>query len=314
MEKIISVVVPVFNNEETLSPLFLEIQALEGALHNIEIGLELIFVDDGSKDQSWQAIKKIKAQRPQTKIVKLSRNFGANKCVKAGLQFVTGDAFTALAADLQDPPELIVKMAEKWKAGRKFVVCERVTRKDPALSKFFSRFFYRILRKIVFPSYPAGGFDMLLADRQLIPYLKSSSQSASLPILAFWLGFKPEIIPYNRRVREAGSSGWSFLRKIDYSLDIILSYSIFPIRAIAAIGILVALLSFIYGLFILFSALYGQIKVEGFATLVVLITFFQGLMLLMLGIVGEYLWRMSLELNKRPESVVEECFLFEDDL
>lgn len=313
MDKKISIVVPVYNNEGTLFSLFKEVQELEIILLKKNIILELIFVDDGSKDRSWEVIQKIRSQRPSTKIAKLSRNFGANKCVKAGLQYVTGDAFTALAADLQDPPALIAEMVDLWQEGHRFVVCERKTRKDPLLSRMLSGAFYKILRKIVFPNYPAGGFDMLLADKKLIPYLKNSSQSASLPILAFWLGFKPEIIPYDRQERASGKSGWTFLRKFNYFLDIILSYSIFPLRAMSFIGLLVALLSFGYGAFIIISAVLGQISVQGFATLVVLITFFQGLIILMLGVVGEYLWRMSLELNKRPEAIVEECQIFEDD-
>lgn len=302
----ISIVVPVFNNEQSLLPLFSEVLVLEEKLSSIGVSTELIFVDDGSEDRSWSVMKEIKIQRPSTKIVKLSRNFGANKCVKAGLQFVTGDAFTALAADLQDPPLLILEMVKEWSLGHKLVVCERRRRSDPFLTKFFSGFFYRILRRIALPDYPSGGFDMLLADKQLVPYLSNSAQSASLPILAFWLGFDIKVLRYDRQEREGGSSGWTFFKKLNYSLDILLSYSMFPLRMFSVIGFLVSFFSFFYGSFIFVNALLGRISVDGFATVVVLLTFFQGLVILMLGLVGEYLWRISLEVSKRPESVVDE--------
>lgn len=304
----ISVVVPVFWNEQSLAPLFEELSRTEQELRTKNYNLELIFVDDGSGDNSLGELLKIKNSRPATKIIKLTRNFGAIHASKTGFQFVTGDCFMILAADLQDPPELILEMLGKWESGCKFVLCSRTARHDPVLTKIFSSFYYSLLRVFVVSDYPKGGFDLALMDRALLPYLQGASKNINTPLLAYWLGFKPEVIQYERRKRKYGTSRWSFGKKCKFFLDSILGFSIVPIRAISFIGVVVSLLSFAYGLIILVNAVRGHTDVRGFATIVALMSFLLGLVIVMLGVIGEYLWRIFDESNKRPESVIDEIY------
>jgi dolichol-phosphate mannosyltransferase len=199
-------------------------------------------------------------------------------------------------------------MADRWRAGSRFVIAERASRGDPLLSRLFSRIYYWLLRKIVLPGYPAGGFDLALMDRVMLQPLRDSSKSAFLPLLAYWLGFKPDIVRYHRNRRRHGRSTWTFGKRLRAFLDVMLGFSVTPIRAISAVGAIVSLASFAYGTLVVVAALVGEIPVPGFATLAALVTFLLGLIILMLGVIGEYLWRIFDESNRRPEAVVEEVY------
>jgi dolichol-phosphate mannosyltransferase len=306
--KRLSVIVPVYYNEQSLPLLFAELSEVEKELLEQDIQLEIIFVDDGSRDGSLRELLKIKQQRESTKVIKLTRNFGAVHASKSGLQFATGDCFTVLAADLQDPPELILDMVKKWQAGSKYVVCARIDRQDPVVTKIFSYIYYTLLRFFVVQDYPSGGYDLALMDRSLLPYLQNSSKNINDSVFTYWLGFKPEIVYYKRKSRIHGQSRWTFSKKLKYFIDSILGFSIAPIRFISCIGILVSLLSFGYGSMIVISAVFGNTDVQGFATIVALMTFLLGLIIIMLGVIGEYIWRIFDETNKRPESVIDEIY------
>jgi len=263
-------------------------------------------VDDGSRDQSWDQLQRIKAARPATKLIKLTRNFGAVHASKCGLQFVSGDCFLILAADLQDPPELIPQLVGRWRQGSKFVICARISREDPPVSKFLAALYYWLLRLLVVRDYPKGGFDMALMDRVMLSPLQASSKSLYTPLLAYWLGFRPDIIHYHRAPRLHGRSRWTIRKKIKAFLDVMLGFSVTPIRIISGFGAIISICSFAYGILVAVNALAGRIPVPGFASLVTLITFLLGLIIVMLGIIGEYLWRIFEETNKRPEFVIEE--------
>lgn len=306
--KKLSVVIPVYYNEESLPVLFAELLETEKKLQNKNVELELIFVDDGSGDNSLLELLKIKQQHKNTKVIKLTRNFGVAHASKAGIQFVTGDCFLILAADLQDSPSLIIEMVDKWLNGAKFVVCTRSKRNDPIISKIFSYIYYKLVRFFIMKDYPAGGFDMALMDRDLLPYLLDSSKNIYTPILSFWLGFKPEILSYKRQKRIYGKSRWTFLKKMDAIGDSILGFSVVPLRIISLIGLIVAFFSFGYGFWILINAILGRTEVPGFATIVVLISFLMGIIIFILSLIGEYLWRIFIEVNKRPESVIDEIY------
>ncbi|WP_044529304.1 glycosyltransferase [Herbaspirillum sp. B65] len=306
--KTISIVVPVYFNSGSLPHLFAELEKLELELHKRALALELIFVDDGSKDDSLARLLEFKNRREQTKVIKLTRNFGAVHCSKTGLKFVSGDAFIIVAADLQDPPHLILDMIDKWLAGSKFIICERITREDPVVSKIYSKIYYKLLRTFVIHDYPEGGYDMALMDKVFLPHLTNSSKSVFTPLLAYWLGYRPDIIHYHRPKREYGKSGWTFTKKLTAFLDVMLGFSNKPIRMISGVGAVIAMLSFIYGITVVVGAMMHRIPVEGFATVVALVTFLLGLIIVMLGIIGEYLWRIFEESNKRPETVIEEIW------
>lgn len=308
MPKKISIVVAVYFNEQSLRPLFDALLSVERDLLARDVEMELIFVDDGSGDNSLKELLKIKSRRESTKVIKLSRNFGAVHASKTGLQFVTGDCFVTLAADLQDPPALIPGMVDKWLNGAKFITCQRTQRVDPWSSRLFAWIFYKLVRLFVFKGYPSRGYDLALMDRSLLPYLKNSSKNINPPLLAYWLGFHPEVILYERQKRAHGRSRWTFSKKFKLFLDSLLGLSVFPIRLISLIGFFVSLASFGYGSLILISAIRGKTLVLGFATIVTILSFLLGLIIIMLGVIGEYIWRIFDEINKRPESVIDEIY------
>jgi polyisoprenyl-phosphate glycosyltransferase len=306
--KKVSIIVPVYFNAESIPILFDRLQNIESSLAVMEMAMELIFVDDGSTDNSLNELLIIKKSRPATKVIKLTRNFGAVHASKCGMQFVSGDCFLLLAADMQDPPELIIEMVQKWLAGSKFTICKRISRDDPTVSKIFARMYYWFLKKLVISDYPNNGYDMALMDSALLPYLQQSSKNLHTPLLAYWLGYQPEVIPYHRTKRIHGKSGWTFAKKFKTFLDVMFGFSARPIRLLSSIGAIVSLSSFIYGISIIINAYIGQIPLPGFASIVALISFLLGLVILMLGMIGEYLWRIFDELNKRPEVVIDEIY------
>lgn len=304
----VSVVVPVYHNEGSLAPLFQEFLKLEEKLKEQDFQLQLIFVDDGSKDNSFQELMKIKAVREDITIVKLARNFGAVTASKTGLRFVKGDCFMWIAADLQDPPAIIEDMVKAWQSGNKYVIAIRKEREDPFLSRVFSGIYYWLLRRLVVANYPHGGFDLALMDVQLLPFIRDSSKSINTPLLSYWLGFKPHIMEYNRRKRIHGRSQWTFVKRLNFLIDSLLGFSVLPLRLISFIGLFVAIVSFIYGSAVVINTLLGEREVEGFATLAALITFLLGLIIIMLGLIGEYLWRIFVQVNQRPEAIIDEVY------
>jgi polyisoprenyl-phosphate glycosyltransferase len=308
MSKKLSIVIPVYFNAESLPVLFERLRDIERQVTSINMVLELIFVDDGSGDTSLAELLRIKNVRPETKVIKLTRNFGAVHASKCGLQFVTGDCFMILSADLQDPPELVMQMVEKWRVGSQLPLCERISREDPLISKIYASLFYWLLHRLVISDYPDGGYDMALMDKSLLPHILHSSKNLYTPLLAYWLGHRPEVIHYHRLKREHGKSRWTFKKKFKAFLDVMLGFSVTPIRLISAFGVIVAAISFAYGVSVVVNAFLGNVPVAGFASLAALITFLLGLVIIMLGIIGEYLWRVFDEVNKRPEVVIDEVY------
>ncbi len=306
--KTVSVVVPVYYNEGSLPLLYERLTEAEAQLAARGCALELIFVDDGSGDGSFAELLKIKEKRPATRVIRLARNFGAVRASKTGLHFVTGDCFMWIAADLQDPPSIILEMIEHWLNGSKFVIAVRAERQDPPLARLFSGLYYWLLRRLVIPDYPRGGFDLALMDKTLLPYIRDSSKNVNTPLLAYWLGFQPVVLSYHRQKRLHGRSRWTFWKRFKFMIDSLLGFSVLPLRLMSLVGVVVSLLSFGYGTVVVVNALLGVRDVEGFPTLVALLTFLLGLIIVMLGIIGEYLWRIFDEINKRPEVVIDEIY------
>ena len=306
--KKLSVVVPVYFNAPSLRELHKALIDLEQGLLSLGVALELIFVDDGSQDDSFARLLEIKNADTRVKLIKLTRNFGSMHAIKAGFKFVSGDCFAVLAADLQDPPDLLLEMVKRWLSGSKFVICERVSREDPLTSRIFSKLYYKMLRLMVMKDFPKGGFDLTLMDKDMLPYMVNSAKNSYMALLAFWLGYKPDVVPYHRMERAHGKSKWTLTKKFKAFIDVMLGFSVTPIRAISTIGVIVSLASFCYGFFVIGLALYQGNPVAGFPTIVALITFLLGLIIMMLGIIGEYLWRIFDETNLRPETVIEKVY------
>ncbi|MBW2388123.1 MAG: glycosyltransferase family 2 protein, partial [Deltaproteobacteria bacterium] len=212
--KTLSIVIPVYFNEESLRPLYDALMQVATELLEREIRLQLIFVDDGSEDGSLRELLEITSGNDAVKVVKHSRNFGAMMALKTGFQFVEGDCFTILTADLQDPPELVIQMADKWLAGAKYVICTRAEREDSWSSKLFASIYHRLVQLLVMSDYPRGGFDIALMDRTLLPYLQQSGKNINLSVFAHYLGFKPTVIHYKRQAREHGVSRWTFRKRL----------------------------------------------------------------------------------------------------
>jgi dolichol-phosphate mannosyltransferase len=306
--KTVSVIVPVYYNAGSLPTLFEALVAVESDLGHRDLAMNLIFVDDGSGDDSFDQLLQVKELRPATTILKLSRNFGSSQAIKAGLEHVSGDCFTWIAADLQDPPTLITAMVDEWLKGSKFTVCARAERYDPLGTRVFAHLYYALVRRLVAPDYPEGGFDIALFDRQLLRFFQNSSKNINLSLLAHSLGFRPVIIPYRRIARVHGKSRWTISKKVKLLVDSFVGFSFLPIRLISLVGLAVAGVSFLYGLVVIIGVLARGRVVPGFAALAALISFLLGLVIIMLGILGEYLWRILDETNKRPEAVVEQVF------
>lgn len=302
---IFSIVVPVYGNAGSLPLLFEKLLQIEDRLLVDNMSMDLIFVNDGSPDDSMSLLTNFKSVRPATTVVKLTRNFGAVHASKCGLSFAKGDCFMSLAADLQDPPDLIFEMIKRWRAGSKFVICERSSRSDPWLSKLYSAIFYKLVRGLVMHDYPQKGYDMALMDKALLAPMVNSSKNIFTPLLAHWLGYRADTIYYDRPKRLHGKSGWTFKKKFNSFLDVMLGFSVTPIRMMSGIGAVVAAISFIYGSAVVLNALLGNVPVPGFAALMAAITFLLGTIIVMLGVIGEYLWRIFDEINKRPEVVIE---------
>jgi dolichol-phosphate mannosyltransferase len=306
--RMVSVVVPVYYNTDSLPKLFDALAGVETQLQSRGLGLELVFVDDGSGDDSLLRLLELKATRPSTKVVKLTRNFGAVAASKMGFHFVTGDAFLILAADLQDPPELILELVDRWLAGAKYVVATREKRDDPPVSRLFARIYYYLIRAIAVRDYPEGGYDLSLMSREFLPLLRHSAKNINTPLYAYWLGFKPTFVSYIRRRREHGRSRWTFWKKVKFFLDSMLGFSIVPIRFISACGLIVAVASCAHGAMLALNTIRHGTDVPGFATIVTLVTFLLGLVIVMLGVIGEYLWRIFDEVTRKPEAVIDQIY------
>ncbi|MEN9946566.1 MAG: bactoprenol glucosyl transferase [Pseudomonadota bacterium] len=275
---------------------------------------ELILVDDGSEDDSWSEMQKIRAQDNKVKLIRLSRNFGSITAQLAGLSYVSGDCATVIAADLQDPPEIILELLNKWKTGTKVCLAVRADREESFIQKTISNTFYKIMRKFALKNMPLGGFDCFLIDRQVVEVLKNiEEKNSSIVGQILWCGFKSEQISYVRKAREIGESRWTFSKKIKYFIDSILAFSYAPIRMTIVGGSLISLASFALILFLMFQRVFMSVPIRGWTSIICLILFTFGIQLIILGMIGEYLWRALDESRKRPAFIIDEKLGIDDE-
>jgi glycosyltransferase involved in cell wall biosynthesis len=303
MTKKVSVVVPVYFNAPSLPELFNRLDNLNRELLRINLELEVVAVDDGSKDDSFEILVEYSKKYSFLNAFQLTKNFGEATASKFGLKKITGDAFSVLAADLQDPPELIFEMAKNWLEGDSYVICERTKRNDPIFSKFLANLYYKFLTKFIMPTYPKKGFDLFLMDAKYLPVIIESSKSSSIPLILSWIGIEPLKIGYVRQTREHGKSTWTIFKRINLLLDVLFSFSRKPIRIVSSIGAVTALAGLIYGIWVIIERLNGATGSQGTASLIALVSFTSGLVLLTLGIIAEYIWRIWDEVNNRPDGI-----------
>jgi len=273
-----------------------------------DVEIEYVLIDDGSKDGTFEELKKFQSEIPdRVKVIKLATNVGSYNALLAGMAHATGDCTAIVAADLQDPPELIPQMYEFWSKGVKLVIGQRAQRNDPFLDKVFSKAFNNLMRKFALPSLPKGGFDFVLFDRQLREeVVKMNEANSNCMYLLLWQGHPYITIPYVRQEREIGKSRWTISRKIKLFIDSFVSFSFFPIRIISVGGITLGLLAIIYALFILAAKLFGAIQVEGWTTMMIVFLFVSSFQMIALGIIGEYVWRSLSASRDRPNYIIDE--------
>lgn len=304
----ISFVVAVYHNEGAISKTHEKIQSAfaKELLHH---EYEIVFVDDGSKDGSLQEMLSLREQDPRVKVITFTRNFGQMAAMLAGFKEATGDAVINISADLQDPVELIPQMIEKWQGGSEIVICHRTDRADTLFSKLFSRLAYSVLRMSL-PQIPPGGFDFVLMDRKVMDAFNAIDvRHRFFQGDLLWTGYRTSFIPYVRLKRTIGKSQYNFGRKLKNFLDAVLDASYLPIRFISLVGLITSVLGVLYSLSIVFSWLRGGTPFEGWAPIMIAILLVGGLIMVMLGVIGEYIWRINEEVRKRPNYLVRDKYL-----
>lgn len=303
--KKISIVIPCYFNEENIFETY-QVILNEVFIRN-DVEFELVFVDDGSMDQTLTELKRVKKLDNRIKIVKLSKNFGEFRAIVAGMSVATGDAVVVISADLQDPPELIPEMITEWLNGNKVVIATRKDREENWLKKALANTYYFFLRKLVIKDYPKFGFDFFMIDRQVVDILtKMGEKNSTIYVQLIWTGFTPKIIEYVRRDREKGKSMWSYAKRINLFIDTFIVFSYKPIRLITSLGIVMSFVGFISSIYFLYEKIFLDINGNGWTSLIVAILVLSGVQLIMLGIIGEYLWRNLDETRKRPLFIIDE--------
>lgn len=304
----ISFVIAVYQNEGAISKTYEKIRSAfdEDRLKQDEY--EIVFVDDGSKDRSLQEILAVKQGDAKVKAITFTRNFGQMAAMLAGFKEATGDAVINISADLQDPVELIPQMVEKWREGSEIVICYRTDRSDGWLSKIYSRLAYGILR-MALPQLPAGGFDFVLIDRKAMDQFNSiDARHRFFQGDLLWTGYRTCFISYVRLKRTIGKSQYNFAKKLKNFLDAVLDASYLPIRFISLVGLITSALGVLYSVTIVLSWLRGETPFEGWAPIMIAILLVGGLIMVMLGVIGEYVWRINEEVRKRPNYIIRERF------
>lgn len=305
-----SLVIPVYYNEKNLNPLYEDISKKLYPAKDIE--WEIVLVNDGSKDNSYEVMKELAKKDKRIKIISLSRNFGSHAAVLCGLANCTGDCAVVKAADLQEPTELVLEMIESWRAGNNVVLAVREGREEKASQTFFSNMYYRMVRKFALPEMPKSGFDVYLVDRKVINVLKNLDESNSaLTGQILWSGFKTDKVYYTRLERKIGKSTWTLKKKIKLVSDTLFSFSNLPITLVSLVGFFSCAGALLWALVVFIYKMLDKIEVSGWTTLFIFNLFSFGIIMLTLGILGEYLWRTFDSSRKRPTYIIEDSDLDE---
>jgi len=299
-----SVVIPVYKNAESIGRL---IEALKGMNRDLDGRMEAVFVVDGSPDQSYALLRDAIAQLDfPAQLLGLSRNFGSFPAIRTGLQAARGEYYGVMAADLQEPPELLVAFFRALEQNECDVaIGTRNARQDPPMSRLASGIFWGLYRRLVVRDMPEGGVDVFGCNRQFRDQLLLLEESrSSLIALIFWLGFRRKLVAYDRQVRQEGKSAWTFSKKLDYMMDSIFAFTDYPIRLLTRMGAIGSILSIGLGLMVAIARLTGAIDVPGYAATLLVVLVLGALNLLGLGLVGTYAWRGYENSKRRPLAVV----------
>jgi dolichol-phosphate mannosyltransferase len=306
-KKLISIIIPILNEESNIFTLFSEL-SLFIKNNSYFYDFQIVIVDDGSDDNSLKLIESNKSiLNSSLKIVKLSKNFGSYNALRAGVKFADGDIVTFTYADLQDPLELISKMALEIEEGNEIVIAQREENQSKFFEDLFSRLFAFIMRKIAIKEFPSKGFDVVMFNQKVKNRLNEFPEiNSSITLQILNLGFKKAFIGYAKSKRNSGKSKWTLKKKINLFTDSIVQYSSFPLRFISLVGIIMAISGFVWGGYLVFLKISG-VKIEsGWTALICLITTGFGMLLISLGIIAEYLLRTLDASRNRPIFIIDE--------
>lgn len=304
--KKISILIPCYNEEASLPLLYNELVKLMNSHFNY--AWEILMINDGSKDRTLEIIKNLRKKDNRICYVDLSRNFGKEKAMLAGFDYVTGDCMVIMDADLQHPPYIVNEMITKWEAGYDDVYAKRKSRgKEPWLRKQFSLLFYKILQKTTKIEILPNVGDFRLLDRKCIESLKQLREIERYTKGMYcWIGYKKTAVEFEQQDRQAGQSSWNFLSLLSLAIEGIVSFTTFPLKIATLVGIFTSLCAFIYMIYVIIKAILWGDPVSGFPTLLSVILFLGGIQLLALGIIGEYIGRIFHETKGRPVYIVRE--------
>ena len=301
MSKVLySLVIPIYNEQETLQALF---DALNRVITQIDGSCEVIFVNDGSKDNSINLLKAATTIHSHFKVINLSRNFGHQVAVTAGLDYVSGDATVIMDADLQDPPEVILELINKWKEGYEVVYAVRSKRNgDSLLKRLTAALFYRILKRLSQIDAPVDVGDFRLVDKKVVlAYRKFTEHNRYIRGMFSWMGYSQIGVEYQRNERFAGVTKYSFNKMLKFAWDGILSFSDMPLKIALKFGFWLSLVSFIFGIVVTVSKITGTHNIaDGWTSLFALVCFLGGVQLIVLGLMGLYISRIHDEVRNRP--------------
>ena len=301
---LLSVVTPAYNEAENLPVLF---DRLRRVLDPLALPWEWVIVDDHSSDATFAVAREIAQRDSRVRCLRFSRNFGSHIAIACGLEHSIGGCVAVMAADLQDPPEILPVLLERWREGAQVVWAARNRREgEEASALAFSRLFYVLMRRVVgIREMPATGADFFLIDRAIVRALREFNEhNASLFALITWMGFRQTTITYDKEPRVRGRSGWTLRKKLKVLADSITSFTYLPIRLMSYLGIVTAFAGFAYAVFVFAHALAGH-RVQGWASLMVVVLVASGFQMLMMGVLGEYLWRALDESRRRPRYLIE---------
>lgn len=305
-DQLISIIFPVFNEQDNLIKLLEELNAVTARLSSYRF--EFIFVDDCSSDQTPQILRQMFEGDKRIRVVRFSRNCGSHAALSCGLNICRGNAAIILAADLQDPLGLVDRLIDEWRSDERTNIVWGVRNQrlgEISFTIFFSRLYYLIINGFTTVRMPPTGADVFLIDRKVIDAYKGiSEKNASIIMTLYWLGFSQRSIVYNKLMRFKGNSHWTFTKKFKLLIDSIVAFSDAPIRFISILGICIASAGFLYAMFILWTFIHGS-PIQGWASLMVVVLCMGGMQMIMLGVLGEYLWRTYDESRKRPNYIVE---------
>ena len=311
----LSIIVPCYNESEVVENFFSAMVGNNGILNNLGLNCELVFINDGSKDNTLELLKAQKEiysnkSNLDIKIVNLSRNFGKEAAMSAGFSVASGKAIVPMDADLQDPPELIAKFVELWRQGYDVVLAKRNDRQEDSFAKrFSSSLFYKLNNKISDVKLPDNVGDFRLFTRKVLNAINSLPENQRFMKGIFaWVGFRSITIEYKRPQRIAGSSKFNGWKLWNFALQGITGFGTLPLRIWTYIGFIVSFLAFIYASFLILRTLIMGIDLPGYASLVVIILFLGGLQLMGVGILGEYVGRIYMESKRRPPFIIDEIY------